>query len=306
MKSPRAHGVQKLLSEINVNKALGLDSIPNAILKSLSNELAPVLASIFNQTLVTGQLPDDWRNANISPIFKKGDKHQAANYRPVSLTCVCTKLMEHILVKHILTHLEKHQVLTTLQHGFRSGFSCETQLLNTVDDLADAFNRNVQTDIGILDFSKAFDVVPHKKLLKKLSHYGIQGDILQWISEFLTNRKQRVVVDGHPSSSVRVASGVPQGTCLGPLLFLCYINDITHSISSKMRLFADDCLIYRDITCTEDQIELQRDLTTLENWATKWGMKFNPTKCYILSVSRSTSTSTNTWQTPKLDNRATV
>ncbi len=117
-----AQGVQKLLSQININKASGPDSIPNAILKSLSNELAPVLASIFNQTLVTGQLPDDWRNANISPIFKKGDKHQAANYRPVSLTCVCTKLMEHILVKHILTHLEKHQVLTTLQHGFAPGF----------------------------------------------------------------------------------------------------------------------------------------------------------------------------------------
>ena len=169
------------------------------------------------------------------------------NYRPVSLTC---KLFEHILA-----HLEDHKILTDLQHGFRSGRSCETQLVTTFQDLAQMHNKKgSQIDIAVLDFSKAFDTVPHDGLLSKLKHYGIDEKIWLWIYNFLKNRKQSVVVYGKQSSLIDVVYGVPQGTVLGPLVFLLHINDLPSVVSSKVRLFADDCLIYRNIKNKEDQI----------------------------------------------------
>ena len=155
----------------------------------------------------------------VTPIYKKGSRHDPANYRPVSLTTVCCKVLEHVICKHILDHLDKHGILTDLQHGFRSGFSCETQLLITSHDILKNFDNKVQTDVIILDFSKAFDTVPHDRLLTKLEHLGIDGKINSWMQAFLTNRSQQVVVDGEASDPVSVDSGVPQGSVLGPLLF---------------------------------------------------------------------------------------
>ena len=206
------------------------------------------------------------------------------NYRPVSLTSVLSKLLEHIVCRHMMKHFERHNILTSLNHGFRSGYSCETQLAVTVEDLTSSFDRGIQTDIAILDFSKAFDTVPHDKLLHKLRAYGIHGQLHQWITSFLCNRLMKVVVEGECSNDVTVDSGVPQGTVLGPLLFLCHINDLPDTVRSQVRLFADDCLLYREVTSHEDHIILQQDLANLERWATKWGMRFNATKCYILSV----------------------
>ncbi|VDI67454.1 Hypothetical predicted protein [Mytilus galloprovincialis] len=163
--------------------------------------------------LDSGTLPSDWRNANISLIFKKGDRHTAANDRPVSLTCVCCKLLEHIVCKHILKHLEAHNILTSLQHGFRSGHSCESQLLITMHDIMKSFDAKKQIDLTILDFSKAFDTVPHRKLLHKLKNYGIDGNTNAWIKSFLMQRHQRVIVEGEFSSSCSVDSGVPQRNC---------------------------------------------------------------------------------------------
>ena len=271
------------------HKACGPDSIPNYILKHFANELAPAITDIFDISIKTGSLPSDWRNANISPVYKKGNKHIASNYRPVSLTSVCCKTLEHIICKHILCHLEQHKILTSLQHWFRSGHSCESQLVITMHDLMQSFDRRLQTDMIILDFSKAFDTVPHQKLLYKLGNYGIKGNIHKWISAFLTQRKQQVVIDGISSTSCSVDSGVPQGTVLGPLLFLCHINDLPLSVSSQVRLFADDCLIYRNIKTADDQKQLQDDLSKLEDWAHKWGMRFNATKCYLMIISRSKS-----------------
>ncbi len=185
-----------------------------------------------------------------------------------------------------MTHYDKHNILTNIQHGFRSGYSCKTQLINTYQDLYQALDNNIQTDIAILDFSKAFDVVPHKRLMHKLHHYGIRGSVHKWIGNFLQNRKQCVVVDNTKSSSVRVTSGVPQGTCLGPILFLTYINDISTNVNCQIRLFADDCLLYKTIKSEQDQLTLQHDLNTLEQWSKTWGMSFNPSKCYILSTSK--------------------
>ena len=146
--------------------------------------------------------------------------------------------------------------------------------------------KGSQIDIAVLDFSKAFDTVPHNGLLSKLKHYGIDEKIWLWICNFLINRKQSVIVDGKQSSLIDVVSGLPQGTVLGPLLFLLHINDLPSVVSSKVRLFADDCLIYRNIKNKEDQIALQKDLNLLENWVNTWGMRFNAAKCNIMRVSR--------------------
>ena len=195
--------------------------------------------------------------------------------------------MEHIICSHIHRHLDNHGILSKFQHGFRKFLSCETQLLVTLSDLLWTRDRKAQVDIAILDFSKAFDTVPHDRLLGKLNFYGIQGPVLHWIASFLKGREQRVVLDGKFSKSVSVDSGVPQGTVLGPLLFLLHINDLPQVVSSTVRLFADDCLLYREIRNRDDQVELQRDLRALEAWGDTWGMKFNATKCNIMRISRS-------------------
>ena len=221
-------------------------------------------------------------------MFKKGARSDPANYRPVSLTCILCKLLEHVLCTHVRGHLDKHGILSPENHGFRSRHSCETQLLLTTHDLMQQRDLGHQVDVAILDFSKAFDTVPHKRLLGKLELYGITGNVHRWITHFLVGRNQSVVVDGARSKEEEVKSGVPQGTVLGPLLFLLHINDIVQAVdpSSKCRLFADDCLLYRVIKSTEDQTTLQRDLNSLEHWASKWGMRFNASKCYMMTICR--------------------
>ena len=221
--------------------------------------------------------------------IKKGDKHLPENYRPISLTSVISKLLEHIICHTMLSHLENNNILTDLNHGFRSGYSCETQLLITADDLLKAQNNKSQVDLAILDFSKAFDTVPHDKLLHKLSSYGIKDPLLTWLTNFLTTRQMKVVLEGTQSEETHVDSGVPQGTVLGPLLFLIHINDLPTRVRSQVRLFADDCLLYRAIRNIKDHIQLQEDLKALEDWAKDWGMRFNAKKCYILSINNKTN-----------------
>ena len=169
-------------------------------------------------------------------------------------------------------------------------------VITTTHDLLSSFNSKSQIDVAILDFSKAFDTVPHAGLLGKLEHYGIDSKILLWITNFLNNRKQRVVVDGSFSNYADVESGVPQGTVLGPLLFLLHINDLPSCVNSKVRLFADDCLLYREIKINQDQIDMQRDLDALMDWGSTWGMKFNAKKCNIMRVSRSRKPLQQGWQ----------
>ena len=282
-------GVEKLLSNLKTSKSTGPDSIPNLVLKTCATELSMGLSTIFQYSIDIGSLPSDWRDANISPVFKKGDRHLAENYRPVSLTSISCKLLEHILCSQILKHFEQFNVLTKLNHGFRSGFSTETQLLVTLQDLLKSFDKKIQMDVAILDFSKAFDTVPHDKLLYKMNRYGVQGNTLKWLSSFLKDRTMKVVVEGEESKSVKVESGVPQGTVLGPLMFLCHINDLPDSVQSQVRLFADDCLLYRPIKSPKDHELLQNDLRELEKWASRWGMRFNAKKCYVMSIRNTSS-----------------
>lgn len=186
-------------------------------------------------------------------------------------------------------HYDTHNILTDCQHGFRRGRSCESQLIITANDFAKALDDRKQLDSIILDFSKAFDRVPHQRLLLKLHHYGVRGFLLKWFENFLTKRSQRVVVDGEASEWTDVLSGVPQGTVLGPLLFLTFINDVSDSISSSIRLFADDCLLYRPINTKDDCKALQQDLDSLHSWSAKWQMNFNSEKCHVMQVSHRTN-----------------
>ena len=279
-------GVHKLLKNLKPDKAAGPDQLTPRLLKELAEVLASPLAVIFQNSIDAGCVPTQWREAVVTPIFKKGDKHEAANYRPVSLTCVCCKLCEHIVARAIMDHLESNNLLSDFQHGFRQLRSCETQLLLFIDEMAKSMCDGEQTDIAIMDFSKAFDVVPHERLLLKLNHYGIRGETHDWIRAFLSNRTQQVVVDGDKSSSAPVTSGVPQGSVVGPILFLVFINDMPESIKARCRLFADDSIIYRDVSCDDDAKALQEDLDALHRWELDWGMSFNPSKCHIMHVSR--------------------
>ena len=284
-------GIVKILRELKPGKSAGPDNIPTWVLKEFALLIAPVLQVIYTQSYQTGILPNDWLTANIVPVYKKGDKSTPANYRPISLTSVCCKTMEHIICHSILDHLNTYNIINPIQHGFRPGLSCQTQLILLVDEILRAMDQRYQVDLIMLDFSKAFDTVAHKKLLRKLEHYGIESHTHLWIQTWLTNRTQKVVVEGEMSEKLKVLSGVPQGTVLGPLMFLLYVNDISTGIRSSIRLFADDCVLYRVIETTEDHNILQQDLNTLVEWSNQWQMTLNPDKCVIINCTRSLSPS---------------
>ena len=279
-------GVFKLLSELDPHKATGPDEIPTRLLKELAQELTPILTIFLQASLNQGKIPLDWKAANISPVFKSGDRHDPSNYRPISLTSVTCKMLEHIIHSNIMDHLDIHTILSDVQHGFRKKRSCTSQLTLAIHDLAKGIDNREQIDVILLDFSKAFDKVPHSRLLYKLDYYGIRGTLHNWLSDFLHNRTQRVILEGSISSSVNVASGVPQGSVIGPLLFLLFINDLPECLSTDctVRLFADDCMIYKTIKSEADARILQQNLDALQCWETDWLMQFNPNKCKVLHL----------------------
>ena len=284
------NGVAKLLRGIKAHKATGPDAIPAMLLKEAADQLAPILNTIYRASLQQATVPKEWRKANVVPIFKKGDHSAASNYCPVSLTSIASKVIEHIISSQVMRLLDINDVLHDAQHGFRKRRACETQLLLGADDFLKTVDKNLHTDAIMLDFSKAFDRVAHKHLLKKLEATGVTDTTLGWISSFLTDREQTVVLEGMSSDSMPVTSGVPQGTVLGPLLFLIYINDLPNCVnSSTIRLFADDCLIYRGIHFQHDTEDLQADLDALRTWERRWLMSFHPQKCQLLRITRKPS-----------------
>ena len=279
-------GVLKLLTNLNPSKAPGPDSLSPRVLKELSCVLADPLARLFRKLLSSGHIPTGWKHANVTPVFKKGQKYLCSNYRPISLTCIASKLMEHIICSSIMSHAEQNNILYPLQHGFRPSRSCETQLLEMVNDIVNNMQLGLQTDVCVLDFSKAFDKVGHKRLVEKLKMYGIDGETNTWIKDFLSNRTQSVLVDGSHSSSIPVTSGVPQGSVLGPCLFLFYINDIADGLNSTVRLFADDTMCHLTVKNEQDARLFQEDLDKLSVWEHTWMMEFHPDKCEVISITR--------------------
>ena len=287
-------GIIKLLKGLNPSKASGPDGINPRVLKELSTELGPLLTHLFQQSLDKGEIPKDWSMANICPLYKKGDRALASNYRPVSLTCICSKLLEHVVCSNIMGHLDEYSILSDRQHAFRKFHSCETQLCTVIDDWSKNLDRGERVDIFIMDLEKAFDTPPHELLKAKLYRYGIRGKTLNWIDSFLCFRSQCVVVNGTKSGWSSVVSGVPQGTVLGPILFSLYINDMITDIQSEIRLFADDCVCYRPIHSENDRKILQSDIDKLGKWARKWGMRFQPVKCNMMTLSRKRVTKNHT------------
>ena len=271
-----------MLRNLKTRKAPGPDGITPRILKELANELEPALTLLYQTSIDSGIVPQDWRTAHVSPIFKKGERYKPANYRPISLTSIPGKLLEHIIVHTIMDFAETNAIFCREQHGFRKQRSCVSQLLGLVDEITHSRDRGIQTDMLVMDFAKAFDKVSHSLLTHKLQHYGITGKINNWIQSFLSDRKQAVVVDGSISTFVPVESGVPQGSVLGPCLFLLYINDLPKGLTSTARLFADDTACHKTIQNAADQHDLQRDLDKLADWEEKWLMSFHPDKCEVL------------------------
>ena len=189
-----------------------------------------------------------------------------------------------------MTHLETNQILSESQHGFRRQRSCESQLLGFVDEVGHEVSAGKQVDTVVLDFAKAFDKVDHALLIPKLRRYGIAGKTLAWVEGFLDERKQAVIVAGSKSSTCPVPSGVPQGSVLGPSLFLAYINDLPLPLSSTTRLFADDTMLHNTITEQSDQDTMQRDIEKLTTWEKQWNMQFHPDKCTNTSITRKQQT----------------
>ena len=255
------------LNSLNISKSPGPDEIHPRILKELAKELSKPLTMLFNKSIKDGKIPDIWKIAEVRPIYKKGSKQEAGNYRPVSLTAVVCKVFESFVRDAMYSHFISNNLLSDKQFGFCQGRSCMTQLLVTLHDWMTLLDKNIPVDCMYLDFRKAFDAVPHKRLLHKIKGYGVRGNILNWVTDFLSNRTQYVSLDGFYSESTNVTSGVPQGSVLGPTLFIYYINDLPDVVDTLLRIFADDTKSYDKIENTEDQVKLQNSIDNLVKWS---------------------------------------
>ena len=260
--------VQTVLKSLHVGKAADPDGISNRVLRELCNELSIPFCRLFNCSLQTGVFPDNWKLSNVTPIDKGGDRSSPSNYRPVSLLCNPEKVFERVVFKHIYNHLNDNQILTPLQSGFIAGDSTINQLTYLYNFFTQALDSGKEVRVVFCDISKAFDRVWHEGLLLKLEAAGISGSLLLWFRSYLTNRKQRVVLPGAESEWRYIRAGVPQGSILGPLLFLLFINDIVDEIGCNIRLFADDTSLYITVENPDMTAELMNiDLDKIMKWA---------------------------------------
>ena len=268
-----------LIRKINPNKATGSDGISGQMLLLCDESVTLPLQIIFKNILKTSIYPTIWKLANVTPVFKKGDKQLIKNYRPISLLPICGKIFEKIIFNNMYTYLHTNNLLTKNQSGFRPGDSTINQLLYLLDEIHQAFDctKSFEVRAVFLDISKAFDKVWHEGLIFKLEQNGISGDLLKLFRNYLSNRKQRVVLNGSYSDFSSVESGVPQGSVLGPLLFLVYINDLERNIKSNVKFFADDTMLFSIVNNPElSAIDLNHDLGVIHQWAHQWKLEFNP------------------------------
>ena len=241
-----ASKVFRKLGLLKAGTAPGPDGIQASLLKHASESLALPLAQLYQSLFNSGVVPKEWKVAMVTPIFKKGNSTDVSNYRPISLTSLCCKIMESVIKDDILAHLLSKGLISRHQHGFLSRRSTGTQLIECFNDWTLNIENKQSLDVIYIDFAKAFDSVVHRKLTLKLISYGIGGSLLSWIQNFLTDRFQFVCIDGFYSSTVRVTSGVPQSSVLGPILFIIFINDVCDIIigSTTCKLYADDIKLY--------------------------------------------------------------
>ena len=271
--------INELLLGLRVNKAHGPDDISANMIKLCGEHLCVPLRLIFQNILETGVFPDQWKMANVTPVHKKKDKQIIGNYRPISLLPILAKVFERLIFKHLYNHLISNNLISKNQSGFRPGDSCTNQLLSLVNDIHAAFDDKNCLEVRsvYLDMSKAFDKVWHEALVFKLKQNGVDGKLLSLLQNYLLNRKQRVVLNGIASEWGPIASGVPQGSVLGPLLFLVYVNDLEEGLKSQVKFFADDTSLFsivRDPLVSS--FELNHDLDLISKWAFQWKMSFNP------------------------------
>jgi hypothetical protein len=278
--------IRRAIRRLKVKTSPGPDGIPTAFFINCIDELCYPLSLLFTLSFESGILPASWLISYITPIFKKGNPADANNYRPIALTSVMCKLMETIIKDQIARFLLDKAIINKSQHAFIKNHSTASNLLASLHDWSIGLNSHLYTDIVYTNFSKAFDSIVPSKLLLKLELYGICGQLLNWIKHFLTNREQYVVIDRFYSSAASVVSGVPQGSVLGPILFIIYINDIGTVCSgeAKLQLFADDAKLYSNVTLNST-VSLQQSLDRLAQWATEWQLTINISKCCVLTIS---------------------
>ena len=287
--------VRKVVMNFDLSKASGPDCIPVVVLKNCEPELSYILAERFNKCLKESCFPDCWKVSSVVPAFKNvGERSTVKNCRPVILLSVVSKVFEKLVNNRIVEHLEKCGLFSDFQYGFRSCRSTADLLTVVSDRIARAFNRSGATRAVVLDISKAFDRVWHAGLLHKLKSYGISGQIFGLISSFLSNRQLRVVLDGKSSQEHPVNARVPQGSILGPTLFLLYIIDLPDDAICDITIYADDTTIYSKCDRASDlwqQLELvselESDLRDTVDWGKKWLVDFNAGKTQLVSFDRS-------------------
>ena len=277
--------IKKKLLKLKTNKSPGPDRIHPRVLHEVAEGILTPLRIIFNTSLRTETLPQEWKHANVTAIYKKGQRTLPNNYRPVSLTCILCKVMESIIRDAVIAHFKENNLFSPKQFGFISQRSTVLQLLHVLDIWTEILDEGGSFEVIYCDFMKAFDKVPHKRLVYKVQKYGIQGNILGWINSFLNNRTQCVVINDHVTKNAPVTSGIPQGSVLGPLLFVIYINDLAEAVDDMTHifLFADDTKAFRNIYNSTQSDILQEDINKLLKWSDDWLLKFHPDKCVSMS-----------------------
>ncbi|CAM5075370.1 unnamed protein product [Eretmochelys imbricata] len=256
------------------------------ILKELTEEISDALVIIFEKSWKMGEIPEDWERANIVPIYKKGNKDNPENYRPVSLTSVSGKIMEQIIMQSICKHLEDNKVISNSQHGFVKNKSCQTNLIAFFDRVTSLVDRGEVIDVVYLDFSKAFDTVSHDLFINKLGKCNLDGATIRWVENWLENSSQRVVISGSQSCWKGITSSVPLESVLGRVLFNIFTSDLDNGIRSTLLKSEDDTKLGGVASALEDRIKIQNDLDKLEKWSEVNRMKFNKDKCKVLHLGR--------------------
>ena len=279
-----------LLSTCKAKTASGPDGISSAMLRGTARSIAPTLTTLFNCSLSQGVVPEDWKISNITPIPKSGDPSLASNYRPISLLSLVSKVLERLIHSKLLNYILSNDLLSNCQHGFRPGSSTQEALLLATNDWHNLLSFNKQVAVVFFDIHKAFDSVPHHLLINSLMDFGVSGPLLTWLKSYLSNRRQRVVLDGESSALLPVTSGVPQGSILGPLLFIIYMNSISQvplSPGTKLLLYADDIVMYRPVNSQSDVSSLQNDVNSIHRWTVEHGLTLNTSKSHLMPITRS-------------------